>query len=191
MGKRLRRGLASVALVASLIAAGNAPAETTPFRPLPAFRDLRSAQRAATAGDVLPPTVFSQLANAQTADVQPDQTRLVATFPGHARLYAAAGRAGKLCYVYVERNGWLLSCRPDLTSGMPIMFLTEHGSGYPTLVAGLARDDVGSLSFRIGGVTRTIPVRGNAFWYRDASGGRPPRSVLVHFRDGRSATYRG
>ena len=64
-----------------------------------------------------------------------------------ARLSAAPGGAGKLCYVYVERDGSLVSCRPDLTSGAPIAFLTEHAPGHSTLVAGLARDDVRSHSF--------------------------------------------
>lgn len=191
MGKRLRRSVASLAVVAVMAPAGDALAGTASFHPLPAFRDLHAAQRVGTARDVLPATVLGQLAHSQAAGVRPDQTRLVATFPGHARLYAAAGGAGQLCYVYAERNGSLVSCGPHLTIGMPIMFFTEHGSGHPTLVAGLARDDVGSLSFRIGEVTRTIPVRGNAFWYSDPSGGRPPRSFLIHFRDGHSATYTG
>jgi len=189
MGKRLRRSVASLALVAIPTLAGDALAGTAPFHPLPAFRELHTAQRAATAGDLMSPTVFGQLEYAQAAGVRPDRTRLVATFPGHARLYAAASGAGKLCYVYVERNGSLVGCGPRLMPGMPIMFLTEHGSGHPTLVAGLARDDVGSLSFRIGDAARTIPVRGNAFWYSDPTGGQPPRSFVIHFRDGHSATY--
>jgi hypothetical protein len=105
-------------------------------------------------------------------------------------MYAAPGRAG-LCYVYIEVDGGaVVGCRlGGLTSGMPISFLTEGGTGYPTVVTGLARDDVRSLSFTVGGVTRTVEVRHNAFWYRDASGGTPPRSFIVHFRDGRSTRY--
>lgn len=189
--KRRSRSITILALVVILPVAGDALAETTAFHPLPAFRELLSAQRAATPADVLSPSTLSRLEQAQIADVELDQTRLVATFPGHARLYAAPGRAGKLCYVYVESNGSLISCGPNLTVGLPITFMTEHGSGRPTLVTGLARDDVLSLSFSIGGVTRTVAVQHNAFWYRNPSGGWPPRSFLIHFRDGHSARYPG
>ena len=184
--RRRSRRIATLAVTAILIVGGGALAETTPFHPIAAYRGLFGAQRAALPDDAIPSRVLEQLQHAHLAGVRLDQTRLVARFPGDARLYAAPGRSG-LCFVYLEvdTGGAVVGCRlGNLTSGMPISFLTGRG-----LVTGLARDDVRSLSFTVAGVTRTVAVHHNAFWYRDPSGGQPPRSFVVHFRDGRSTRY--
>ncbi len=189
--RRRSRRIATLAVTAILIVGGGALAETTPFHPIAAYRGLFGAQRAALPDDAIPSRVLEQLQHAHLASVRLDQTRLVARFPGDARLYAAPGRSG-LCFVYLEvdTGGAVVGCRlGNLTSGMPISFLTERGAGHPTVVTGLARDDVRSLSFTVAGVTRTVAVHHNAFWYRDPSGGQPPRSFVVHFRDGRSTRY--
>ncbi|HEY3613664.1 MAG TPA: hypothetical protein VGK92_08165 [Gaiellales bacterium] len=188
--RRRSARIATAAMLATLVVGGGALAETTPFHPLASFRGLLGAQRPLEPGDAVFPPLRGRFTD-QPAFAAIDHARLLATLPGGSRLYAFPGRKGRLCLLY--REGFdptgVIACRPSLTSSIPIAPLTSVGRGRATVVVGVARDDVRSLSFRVRGVLQTVPVDGNVFWFSDASGPPAPRAFTAHFADGTSAVY--
>ena len=188
--RRRRRRLATTALAATLLVGGGALAETTPFHPLAAFQGMFSAQRPLEPGDAIFPPLRGRFTD-QPAYAAIDHARLLSTLPGGSRIYAFPGRKGSLCLLYREgfASTGVLACRPSLATSIPIAPLTSVARGRPTVVVGVARDDVRSLSFRVRGALRTVPVTENVFWFSDASGPPAPRSFTVHFTDGTSAVY--
>jgi hypothetical protein len=188
--RRRSRRIASVALAVTLVIGGGALAETTPFHPLAPFQGLLRAQRPLEPSDAIFPPLRGQFAD-RPAYAAIDHARLVGTLPGGSRLYAFPGRTGSLCLMYREgfASTGVILCRPSLTSSIPIAPLTSVGRGRPTIVTGVARDDVVSISFRVRGVLQTVPVSDNVFWFSDASDPPAPRVFTAHFRDGTSAVY--
>jgi Sigma-70 region 2 len=85
--------------------------------------------------------------------------------------------------------GGALTCGPNLSKSVPITFMIESGPGHPTVVTGLARDDVRAVAFEVGGELQTVPVKDNAFWYRDPAGRAYSPSFTVEFADGITAAY--
>ena len=189
--RRRSARIAAAAVAATLLVGGAAIAETTPFHPLASFQGLLGAQHRVGPGDAIFPPLRGQYADQPSAFSAIGQARLMGTLPGGSRLYAFPGRRGSLCMMY--REGFdptgVILCRPNLTSSIPIAPLTSVGRGRATVVTGLARDDVRSISFRIRGVLETVPVTANVFWFSDASGPPAPRVFTVHFADGTSAVY--
>jgi hypothetical protein len=191
-----RRGgrMGASALATVLLIGGVALAQTTPFHPLASFEGLLSAQRATTPGDAVPASVRMQFGRSHIAGLQIDQTRLMETFPDNGRLYAAPTDKGLLCLVLIVSpgNGAGAACGPQLSARIPISAITfQADSGSRILIAVVARDDVKSVSFRMGGALRTVQVKGNAFWYRGSPGTSfaVARSYIVHLDDGRSVRY--
>jgi hypothetical protein len=189
--RRRSRRITGLAVAVALVAGSAALAQTTPFHPLASFQGLLGAQRATTGDDAIFPPLRATMQGRPGALYAIDRARLMATMPGGSRLWAFPGRAGTLCIMYREAfdTQAVIACRPDLAHSVPIAPLTISGRDRATVVTGLARDDVRAVSFMLGGVTRTVAVRANTFWFSDPAAPRAPRSYVVHFADGSSAVY--
>jgi hypothetical protein len=185
------RRIAALAVAVILIVGSAALAETTPFHPIASFRGLFAAQRQTTPSDALRPVLLQQLRRFPVAGLKLDQTRLMATLPGGGQLYAAPRTDGNLCLILAigpDSEG-ATACGPPLGARIPITFLTTGGSNLPTLITGLARDDVRTVSFTAYGLTHVMRVRHNAFWYSATWGPPSPFSFTVEFTDGTTVVY--
>jgi len=186
-GRRLWLTVAVALGVALLIGGGVAFA--TRIGP---FSGISAADRPQQARDVLDPAVVAQL----RADEAPggDQigthdlrsARLVGSLPSGRHVYVVTTSKGRLC-VLVARLAE--SCGDPLTQTEPVTFTVvdaDGPGGEPAVAYGVARDDVKSVSFAVGGSPETVPVRGNMFAYQ------PPAfvtsdsfsSVTVRLADG-------
>ena len=183
--RRARRA-AAAALFAVLFVCGAALAES--YNPLVAFQNLLGAQRAQTPGDMTP-SVRAMLEQADPKGalrLEIDQTRLLQVVPDAASIYDVPTGDGNLC---LFSSGGGMACGPKLGSSVPIRWMASSVSGQDTLVTGLARDDVRSVSITIGGETKTVAVRDNTFWLREASGWKVPSAFVVTLADGTSVAY--
>jgi hypothetical protein len=81
------------------------------------------------------------------------------------------------------------SCGNPLTQTEPVTFTvvdSDGPGGEPAVAYGVARDEVRSVSFTVGGRHETVPVRGNMFAYQAPALATNDRfsSVMVTLNDG-------
>jgi hypothetical protein len=187
VGERLRtrrrtHRIAAAAVATILLLTGAALAEQ--FDPIASFKDLLSAQRAVTPADALPADLRTSLErlNEHGPDhFALDQARLLAQLPDGGRLYAIPSAGGDLCLL-ASTGG--MACGPPISADVPLMWMASSKTNHDTLVVGLVRDDVRAVAITMGGLTETVPVHDNTFWYQESSAAIVPTLFVAELADG-------
>jgi hypothetical protein len=185
--RRRRRRIGGLAIAAVVLVGAGALAATTPFHPIASFHSLTGAQRVTHPGDAVEPALLRGLRGSPWSPVEAERARLLATFAGGERLYAAPGKGGLLCLILSlsPSEGGGSTCGAPLGPSVPLMALvTVAHAGAGPVMAGLARDDVRAIVLTVGGVPLTVPVHDNAFLYRGAPFTGIARSAVIELRDG-------
>ncbi|HEX6763589.1 MAG TPA: hypothetical protein VF094_12395 [Gaiellaceae bacterium] len=109
----------------------------------------------------------------------------------HVDVYAFPNSKGQVCVVYSAIYG-SDGCFGAFTSDVPVSFAVtdpdEVGSGYPAVVAGLAPDTVESISVVIDGSEHQATLQNGAYFYQLGSTESWPQGVVVHYRNGSTAS---
>lgn len=116
--------------------------------------------------------------------------RLLASSGGHA-LYAAPTSRGYVCYAVWDGDSAAGSCAQNLNPETPISAVTgQASSGSATIVAGVAGDDVASVTALSNGASICdMSVANNGFICEtNASASTAITSFLVRLRDGQVVT---
>jgi hypothetical protein len=170
-GRRPRRRSARVVLFAAALAVGVGTAVAAGTG---AFDGISAANH--------PKTTRDELTARQRALLQPPhfqgititgarltQIRLLEVLPDRWKLFAAPGAGGGVCALLVapSRRSSTTSCGPQLEPTYPITVAVTN-LGPPgragSILFGIARDGVRSITVTVDGRRRAVAVRGNAYY---------------------------